>query len=299
MTSRKMFAALAFLLLLCMPACTLVAAPTLPAVAVEPIQDIQILIDQAFHQTFDAQTQVAQSVAQTLAAMLTNTPLFTVAFSNTPTPAFTLTPEAARVTVLVETNCRKEPGTVFEGLGVLTPGQEAQVVGRSASNDNWIIKLPSNTTMTCWLWGQYASVTGNWQALPIVTPPPTPTPQFTPTLAASFILEFEDVQWCPTAYYSYNLKLTNNGSIPWNSVSVQITDLDTLEEGTFASDVFAYSTGCNETPYNGILYPGQESFTYGNMTPMHPHHNVKAVVRLCTEDGMMGTCLDRTITFNP
>ena len=77
------------------------------------------------------------------------------------------------VTVSVNTNCRTGPGDDYPIVGALVVGQTAEVVGRSASSDNWIVKLPGKTT-TCWLWGYYATVTGSTSGLPIVAPPPIP-----------------------------------------------------------------------------------------------------------------------------
>jgi hypothetical protein len=144
--------------------------------------DQQALIDQAVAETLGAQTQIAHAVQQTLTAMVTDTLQFTFTPSLTLTPSQTLTTtpsptsEAPRVSVSVDTRCRTGPGTIFDILGVLKVGETAEVVGRSHNSDNWIIKLPSNPAITCWLWAFYATVTGNTSALPVVPWPPTPTP---------------------------------------------------------------------------------------------------------------------------
>ena len=39
----------------------------------------------------------------------------------------------------------------------------------------WIVNNPDRPG-ECWLWGQYASVSGDTSSLPVRTPPPTPTP---------------------------------------------------------------------------------------------------------------------------
>src|SRR5512138_548835 len=128
--------------------------------AVGPAVDPNASVDEA-QQTVAAQTQVAQAVAQTVAAMVSATPEFSL------TPTFTLTPQAVRVSVTVETNCRSGPGPAYNKLGIVRAGESAEVLGRNSVNDTWIVKLPSNPTITCWLWGQYAKVTGNWEALPV------------------------------------------------------------------------------------------------------------------------------------
>jgi hypothetical protein len=76
------------------------------------------------------------------------------------------------VTVSQNTNCREGPSQEFNDVGALTPGQTAEVVGKDTFNNYWIIKLPSNPAITCWLWGQYATVTGDTSQVANV---PTPT----------------------------------------------------------------------------------------------------------------------------
>jgi len=84
------------------------------------------------------------------------------------------------VTVSTATNCRTGPGQAYGISYGLPVGQAAEVVGKNSSTNYWIIKIP-NGAGTCWLWGQYATVTGDTGSLPTVAIPPTPTPTITPT----------------------------------------------------------------------------------------------------------------------
>jgi hypothetical protein len=104
----------------------------------------------------------------------TATPEFTA------TPAFTPTPSVPTVTVSVNTNCRTGPGVVYPLVGGLNVGQSAEIIGKSTGTNYWIIKLPSNGAV-CWLWGEYATVSGNVANLQEYAIPPTPTPTLTPT----------------------------------------------------------------------------------------------------------------------
>lgn len=108
-------------------------------------------------------------------------------------PTVTGTPAGPMILVPGDfVNVRSGPGTSpYEQIGVLLQGQVAPALGRSAGGD--------------WIQIQYAGVPGNvgWVYanlvllqgqgfLPIVEPPPTPTPRITatinPTLAAQFNL---------------------------------------------------------------------------------------------------------------
>ncbi|MDY6873758.1 MAG: hypothetical protein SVR81_07315 [Chloroflexota bacterium] len=95
----------------------------------------------------------------------------------TATIALTPTQEKPMVNVSVDTNCRTGPGKIYDWIGGLLVGEEAEVVGASTDGQYWIIRNPDQNG-ECWLWGNYASVTGETADLPRYTPPPTPTPAF-------------------------------------------------------------------------------------------------------------------------
>ena len=97
-----------------------------------------------------------------------------------PTITLTSTPTVPMVTVSVNTNCRTGPSVVYDLIGALLVGEQAVVVGKFSSGNYWIINNPDSSG-TCWLWGEYATVSGNTAGLPEYTQPPTPTPTNTPT----------------------------------------------------------------------------------------------------------------------
>ncbi len=139
-------------------------------------EDNQAAIDRAVAETMAAETQNSAPPARD------NPPADvpdTVQF--TPTVTLTATSQVPMVSVSMDTNCRFGPGSVYDLMGGLLVGQNAEVIGRNAISDYWVIRLPSNPSVTCWIWGQYATVVGNTSALPIIEPPPTPTPTRTPT----------------------------------------------------------------------------------------------------------------------
>lgn len=109
----------------------------------------------------------------------TATHTLTLSPTQTLTPTITLTPtlDKPMVTVSVDTNCRTGPGKQYDIIGALLTNETAEVVGKSADGQYWIIKNPDRSG-ECWLWAYYATVAGPTDALPVVTQPPTPTPQF-------------------------------------------------------------------------------------------------------------------------
>ncbi len=182
MNWKPILCSLASCTILILASCDVVMGTPWPTPSATPATDQQALIDQAVAGTMAAQTQIAFYVQQTVSAMVTDTlqstftPSQTLTLSITPTTTPSPTPEAPRVSVSMDTRCRAGPGNVFDILGVLEVGETAEVVGRSHNSDNWIIKLPSNPAIACWLWAFYATVTGDTSALPVVPWPPTPTP---------------------------------------------------------------------------------------------------------------------------
>ncbi len=89
-----------------------------------------------------------------------------------------------------QVNVRAGPSTNYDIVGVLIVGQEVPALGRTVGGD-WVqIAYPGVPEGVAWVYSPLVSVSSD---LPIVEPPPTPTPQTTPTidptLAAQFINE--------------------------------------------------------------------------------------------------------------
>jgi hypothetical protein len=108
-------------------------------------------------------------------------------------PTVTGTPKGVTAIVLMgqepQINVRSGPGTFYDKIGVLIPGQEVPVRGKSAGGD-WIMIIyqgvPGNVG---WVYSPFVRLSPG--EIPIVEPPPTSTPLHTPTidptLAAQFI----------------------------------------------------------------------------------------------------------------
>ncbi len=122
-------------------------------------------------------TQTAQALqAQPIIIVVTATPDPNLAPTTDPaanTAPLATTSSAVTLTVSQSTNCRLGPSQDFDEVGSLGPGQIAEVVGKDTFNNHWIIKLPDGSGKTCWLWGQYATVTGDTSTVAQMA---TPTP---------------------------------------------------------------------------------------------------------------------------
>jgi hypothetical protein len=163
MTRNKVTLLLSLFLITALSACNL------PSAQGTPTPDIDL--------TVTAQLQLLDTATPGFPTE-TATPEFTS------TPGFTPTPSATTVTVSVNTNCRTGPSTQYDLVGGLNVGQTAEVVGKNSAVANyWVVRLSGGAV--CWLWGQYATVTGNTANLPEYPVPPTPTPSLTPTATST------------------------------------------------------------------------------------------------------------------
>ena len=270
-----------------------------PAAATAAIQTQVALLVAS---TSAAQTALANALAETQTALPTNTPEFTSTPSFTPTETltptmtFTLTPSIPMVTVSMNTNCRTGPGDPYDLVGVLAVGKTAEVIGQSGDGGFWIIRLPDSPAKTCWLWNQYATVSGNWQALPVLVPPPSPTPA--PGFNAAYIEEVT----CGVEY-GFTFKLSNVGSVTWESIKVVVKDTVTSTSETHTRDSFKRFTGCSGSGEDLNLEPGEIGYTTavdpGQFSYNPAGHAMKATITLCSKNALAGKCQEQTITFTP
>ena len=298
-------------------ACSLSSAPVLTGGTQAPAVPIDTQVAQIVADTQAAQTVLANAVASTLAAAATDTPefTFTPGFTNTPKPTnkpkstntpkptnkpkSTNTPKTPTVTVSVNTNCRSGPNTNYDLLGIMMVGEKADVVGRSTLADTMIIKLPSNTAITCWLWAQNATVVGDMSGLPVIPIPPTPTPKFTATAQTSFNVAYISTQNC-LGLYRFKFQISNTGVTTWESDRVIVTDQNTSITKTVTRDNFPYYSAACTISADQNLEKGEVGFTTSEGFAIDPAgHNIVATIRVCSLDGLTGTCQEKTITFTP
>jgi uncharacterized protein YraI len=103
------------------------------------------------------------------------------------------TPSGQFITVLLDQpqiNVRAGPGTAYPKVGVLLAGQQAPAKGVSLGGEWIMIEYPGIPGGVAWVYSALVDVSPG--QLPVVEPPPTPTPLYTatidPTLAAQFIV---------------------------------------------------------------------------------------------------------------
>ena len=220
--------------------------------------------------------------------------------------AIVTTPTTPEIRVAIPTNCRVGPGVAFDRVGGLQPGQVAEVLGRNETGNYWIIRDPNRTNVTCWLWGEYATVTGNTSVLPIYTPPPTPTPVPTATPAPtgtpapSFGASYDGTESCTGTGWWVDLELQNSGGITFQSMSLIVTDTVTNTVLPLDAGNFVNRNGCNETDTRSNLPPATTRIVSSPVFNYDPAGNrLSARITLCSNPGLSGSCSTQIIDFTP
>jgi len=81
--------------------------------------------------------------------------------------------------VSVDTFCRNDPGLEYKALTTITVGEVVEVMAVYPGSEYVVVRLPDGSE--CWLWLRYADKSDfSGYDLPEATPPPAPTPTFTP-----------------------------------------------------------------------------------------------------------------------
>ncbi len=210
----------------------------------------------------------------------------------TPTNTFTPTPDVPMVQVSVSTNCRQGPGKVYDKLGALLVGEEAEVVAKDPEGSYWYIRNPDKSGGFCWLWGNYATTVGDTASLPVYTPEPTPTPSL------GFTASFHNVEVCGNWYIEFSI--ANTGGITLQSVSTTVTDNNTAQTVHYSNDNFIGGDGCSVSSNQQDLVAGEAGNTLSGWLNNNPAgHNLSATITACTENGLGGTCVTQNLTFTP
>lgn len=287
---RKIFYMIIVMLLGTTSGCT-TAAPT-------PDMAATIAVNVAVEQTMAALK--TQSVITELAYQEQN-PTETPTPSPTPTSAYTSTPDKVTLTLSKDTYCRKGIYTKSPFVALMTAGKTYDVLAVDTNNQAYYVVEPDHTFTYCWLWGEYATVSGNVDSLPVYTPQPLPTPTYTPTIGPDFSVSYVGLQTCGADYY-LRFFIKNTGSKIWQSLQITITDTTNNTTTTHNNTAFVDYSGCTAGVSESDLFPGEASnvaaYNTGQFSYDPTGHSMTATVILCQTD-TSGGCNPKTINFTP
>jgi uncharacterized protein YraI len=117
------------------------------------------------------------------AAILLGQPAAAAPMSQAATPTL----PAERVEIFQDVNVRSGPGTEYDQVGVLVPGQTSAILGQSPDS-TWIkIEYIGGPDNTGWVFGSFVRIIGDNANIPTLIPPATPTlrPTTTPEPGAT------------------------------------------------------------------------------------------------------------------
>lgn len=219
-------------------------------------------------------------------------PTLSPTVTSTPTLAFTSTPLVPLISVSVATNCRVGPGRQYDRVGALLVGEIVEVYGRDPIGAYWYIRNPDSGPEFCWLWGEYATLVGNIGALPVYTPPPTPTP------APDFEAIYVGRDTCTGGWW-VEFELENTGGIQFKSVALTVRDVNTNIVLSMYADGFTDRDGCSTSVTRDNLNPGDTRIASSPTFSYDPAgHEIRATITVCSGLGQTGICISKVINFD-
>lgn len=254
----------------------ILSACNLP-VAAEGLQSGESGEDAVLLLTITAQALILEQAGQTSTPTAVAQSQTIVYVTATPEGPASETPEAAlppatvnatpssnitTVTVSNATNCRSGPAQAYANIYSLPVGEIAEVVGKNTSTNYWIIKIP-NGNGTCWLWGQYATVTGDTSALQTVVIPPTPTPTITPKPKATATSTAALLPAAPSNLSETNICTPTGNSTPRYTLAATVTWQDNSSNEKGFTIYFDAGMASGNVIYSaGTVGPNTTSFAY-------------------------------------
>lgn len=289
-TKKQIIGLTAIMLLILASGCT-TAAPT-------PDLAATIAVNVAVEQTMAA-LQTQTSLTETAFAL--QNPTETPTPSPTPTSAYTATPEKITVSVSKDTYCRAGIFAKSPFVALMTAGQTYDVLAVNPDNSAYYVVEPNHTFTYCWLWGEFATVSGDVASLPVYTPQPLPTPTYTPTVGPDFTISYLDTKTCGANYY-FRFFVKNNGSKIWQTVQIDIRDNANASASSHINTAFVDYNDCSAGITEADLTPGEgasvAAYNNGQLTVNPAGHSVSAFITLCQMDSF-GGCQSKSITFTP
>lgn len=255
-------------------------------------------------------TAVADSVGQTQTAAVppteTATPTETVPppTETVAPPTATATRELVTVTLTGNTNCRRGASTSFPVITTFSSGSVVEVIAINPAADYYFVRAAAAETGGCWIWKEFATLSGSVNALAVYTPVPTPLPTATntPPPRAVYTISFAGLTRCDTGWAA-NYSITNTGSLSLNSIRIK-----SLLEGVTAPFVH---TSNSFTQYSaGSKYATLAEVTKGvtvivsacqpgQFTSDPTGKIVKSEVTICPADDLKGTCSTTNLEYIP
>jgi hypothetical protein len=205
----------------------------------------------------------------------------TPSISPTPTITSTPTPDIAVIYISENTNCRTGPQDVYDLLHTFMAGEIVDIIGKNQEETFWFVQDQEGGYLQCWLWGKFATPSGNTADLPVFTAAPTPTPVIDFTI--KYMKTFNGGK-------EITVKLTNIGDLTLESYSITLKDKSTSESTSKSANQF--DSGVVKIPVGKSGELTGKAFSASTVG-----HKIVATIKICSDDSLSGLCTTRTAQF--
>ncbi|HCS40939.1 MAG TPA: hypothetical protein DIW44_15330 [Anaerolineaceae bacterium] len=218
----------------------------------------------------------------------------------TPTAITALTDGKVIITLAKNTICRTGPATNYPSVASIPAGQQLNAIGKLENSTSYTyIENPSTPGSFCWVFSEGSTIQGSRTDLKIIKPLPSPTPD----TKANFRVTYSGIQQCTGGDYTFNMVVSNTNEQIWQSISVYIVDANTKKSASYSSDHFEGWSNCHVDWYQNDLTEGEHAF----ISPFNPGHfdynpaggTFFIRVKLCSEEGLTGICMNKEIKVQP
>lgn len=204
-------------------------------------------------------------------------------------------PQPLMVTANVETRCRQGPSTAFPTISYILVGQQAEVIGRNPEDTWWLIRDPQNKFGNCWVWGETTQLLGDESKVPVVQPPPLPTP----VTQVNFEASYANIHICG-GVATVIFQVRNTGTVEFRSSNITIRDVtnDVGLAGPESSNNPFMPNQNSCPPGFSELPDGSTAFVGKGMGILPPSGTKgRGIIVLCTLPNLGGQCLEKRANF--
>ena len=239
--------------------------------------------------TINATATIEAAGTQTKQAEPTETPTVTPTETLTPKPSATATSEPPIAEVVRESNCRVGPAGNYKLVAKYQVGQMLEVVANDLGAGYQFVQNPDKPEEQCYLLTQNIKISGDTSVLPKFTPLPSPT------AAPYFEVSFKKFDKCEGKDYA-NFIVVNAGSAPFRSVYIKVTDQKVNKSVEQALNAFDQRVGCVLAKNIAPLNSGATGYITSPPFKWAVNRDkLRAVIMLCTEKDLKGTCVTQSI----
>lgn len=264
--------------------------------ASSPDMDATVAVNVAVAQTAAV---LKTEAAQTISAFEQLHPTVTLTPTATATLEQTATPEKFTITLSKDTYCRTGTSAMFPSVMYVTSGTTLEVLARNPTNDSYYVKDPNHNNSYCWIWGEYATASGDQKILPMYTSKPLPTNTPTPTPAPDFSYEYAGKDTCGGYYLRF--RINNTGKWLWQTVQINLYDNTSAESTVHSNTAFTDYAGCTASFSQDDLTPGEEgivaAYNPGQFVGDPTGHVISVSIQLCQT--VNGGCISKSFTVTP